>query len=56
MMPTPLTTVPSPAGIVIMVWLVAARNGHRKLFQVQTKVKIETAATAGRASGSAMRQ
>jgi hypothetical protein len=36
MMPTPSITVPRPAGIVIMVWLVAARNGHRKLFHVQT--------------------
>jgi hypothetical protein len=56
MMPTPLSTVPTQAGMVIMVWLGAARNDHRKLFQVQTKVKIDTAATAGRASGRAIRQ
>jgi hypothetical protein len=31
--PTPLTMVPIPAGIGTVVWLVAARNGHRKLFQ-----------------------
>src|SRR6202020_3389366 len=55
-MPTPLTTGPIPAGIVIMVWLVAARNGQRKLFQVQTKGKMETAAMAGRASGKAIRR
>ena len=55
-MPTPLTTVPIPAGMVIIVWLVAARNGQRKLFQVQTKVKMETAAMAGRARGKAIRR
>jgi hypothetical protein len=40
--------------MVIIVGLVTARNGHRKLFQVQTNVRMETAATAGRASGSAI--
>jgi len=42
--------------MVIIVWLVAARNGHRKLFQVQTNVKMATAAMAGRASGGAIRR
>jgi hypothetical protein len=42
--------------MVIIVWLVAARNGQRKVFQVHTKVKMETAAMAGRASGKAIRR
>ena len=41
--------------MVIIVWLVSTRNGQSRLFQVQTKVKIETAAMAGPASGMTIR-
>lgn len=42
--------------MVCSAFAVVTTKGHRKLFQAPTKVKIETAAMAGRDSGIQMLQ
>ena len=50
-MPKEPCTVARPTGIVMSFGLVSTSSGQSRLFQDLTKVKIATAATAGRVSG-----
>ncbi len=55
-MPKAPWTVARPTGTVIRSGLLSTSNGQSRSFQVVTNVKMATAATAGRASGSTIRR